>query len=159
MELSELTFFIYPPFYIYYNILLKYIYLFDFFSGILCNPKWNIPSYTGKSLYVFIIEELQSLSRHQYYILWIVQSEKPCSSSPFPSLSPVAADSHPEAQEGASISEPLRRSDRTGSGREGSLLPRLQSSSSRHPSGEWRPVETSMEDLTFEPNPLIQRTP
>lgn len=125
-------------------------YIFDFFLFVLL---YNVTFFLmqEKSPYVFVIEELHSLCRHQYYILWFLLTEKPCSSSPFPSLSPVAANSHPEAQEGASIDEPLRRSDRTGSGREGSLLPRLQSSSSRRSSGEWRPVETSVEDLTFEP--------
>lgn len=123
-------------------------YIFDFFVPLYhLNPKWNILLYTGKSPYVFVIEKLHWLCRHQFYILLFLLTEKSCSSLSF---SPVAANSHPKAQEGAPLDEPLRRSDRTGSGREGRLLPRLQSSSSRHPSGERRPVEPNVEDLTFE---------
>lgn len=53
------------------------------------------------------------------------------------SSSPVAADPNPQAQEGASISKPLRSTHRERPGREGRLLPRLQPLA-RHPGGKRR---------------------
>lgn len=58
-------------------------------------------------------------------------------------LSSVAAAQPPQAQEGASLHQPLRRTDRERAGREGSLLPRLQPAAARRPGGKWRPVDTT----------------
>lgn len=52
------------------------------------------------------------------------------------SLRPLSADTHPEAQEGASFDQPLRRTDRTRPGRQSSFLPRLQPPAPWHPGGE-----------------------
>ena len=56
-------------------------------------------------------------------------------------LSSVAAAQPPQAQEGASLHQSIRRTDRERPGREGCLLPRLQPAAPRWPGGERRPVE------------------
>lgn len=54
-------------------------------------------------------------------------------------LSPVAAAEPPQAQEGASVHQPLRRADGKRTGCESGLLPGLEPTA-RWSGGEWRPV-------------------